>query len=59
MAGKPPDFHVFVSRKGSDDKNFYTRVGAAWQVGNDGISVKLDALPTNGELVLFPPREET
>jgi len=58
MAGKQPDYHVYTSRKGSDDKNHYTRLGAAWTVGNDGISVKLDALPVSGELVLFPPREE-
>lgn len=57
MAGKKPDYEVFVSRKGSDDKTHYSRVGAAWNVSNDGISVKLDALPTDGSLVLFPPRE--
>jgi hypothetical protein len=54
--GNQPDFHVFVSRK-NGEKNFYTRVGAAWNVANDGISIKLDALPTDGSLVLFPPRE--
>ena len=58
MAGKTPDYHVFVSRKGSDDKTHYSRVGAAWNVASDGISIKLDALPTDGSLVLFPPKEE-
>jgi hypothetical protein len=57
MAGKRPDYEVFVSRKGSDDKNHYLRIGAAWKVGNDGVSLKLDALPVNGEAVMFPPRE--
>jgi hypothetical protein len=57
MANKP-DFYVYVSRKGSDDKNHYTRVGAAWQVSNDGLSIKLDALPTNGELICFPPKDD-
>lgn len=55
---KKPDFKVFVSRKGNDDKSFYHEVGAAWKVANDGISINLHALPTDGKLVLFPPREE-
>lgn len=55
---KKPDYHVFVSRKGSDEKNYYTRVGAAWAVSNDGISIKLDALPVDGSLILFPPKPE-
>lgn len=58
MAGKRPAYHVFVSRKGSDDKTYYSRIGAAWQVASDGISIKLDALPLDGELVLFPPKDD-
>lgn len=57
MANHKPDYEVFVSRK-SGEKTYYNRVGAAWSVANDGISIKLDALPTNGELVMFPPRSE-
>ena len=57
-SGARPDFGVFVSRKGSDDKNFYTRVGSAWNVSNDGISIKLEPnIAISGECVLFPPRE--
>ena len=55
--GKRPDFEVFISQKGKDDKNYYTKVGAAWNVASDGISVKLTALPLDGSLVLFPPKE--
>lgn len=54
--GSKPDFDVFVTEK-RGDKNWYTRIGAAWNVSNDGISIKLQALPINGELVLFPPKE--
>ena len=54
--GKRPDYEVFVSQKNGDD-NFYTRVGAAWNVAKDGISIKLTALPVDGSLVLFPPKE--
>lgn len=53
---KKPDYEVFVSEKNGDDKNFYTRVGAAWNVAKDGISIKLKALPLDGNLVLFPPK---
>lgn len=58
MAGKKPDYGVFVSREGSDGKNYYTRIGSAWKVSNDGVSIKLDALPVSGEAVLFPPKDE-
>lgn len=58
MAGKSPDYGVFVSeRREGQEKAFYTRIGSAWCVSNDGISVKMQALPVNGELVLFPPRD--
>lgn len=57
MAGNKPDYGIFVSRK-NGDKVHYTRIGSAWSVSNDGISLKFDALPTNGEAVLFPPKEE-
>lgn len=56
--GQKPDFEVFVSQK-NGDKNFYTKVGAAWNVSSDGISIKLTALPVDGSLVMFPLREET
>jgi len=54
--GNTPDYEVFVSEK-NGDKNYYTKVGAAWNVSNDGISIKLRAMPLDGNLVLFPPRE--
>lgn len=57
MAGKRPDYEVFVSSK-NGEKTYYNRVGAAWCVGNDGISIKLQAVPVNGELILFPPKSD-
>lgn len=53
---KKPDYEVFVSEKNGDDRTYYTRVGAAWNVAKDGISIKLKALPLDGNLVLFPPK---
>lgn len=58
MAGKKPDYAVYVTREGSDGKTFYNRIGSAWRVANDGISIRLDALPVGGEMVCFPPREQ-
>lgn len=53
-----PDFGVFVSRK-YGDKSFYTRVGSAWHVSNDGISIKLEPnIAISNECVLFPPKED-
>lgn len=48
-----PDYDVFVSHE-NGDKNWYTNVGAAWNVAKAGISIKLKALPIDGNLVLFP-----
>lgn len=55
--GKKPDYRVYVTRD-NNGKTFYNPIEAAWKVGNDGISIRLDALPVSGECVLFPPREE-
>ncbi len=55
--GRKPDFAVYVTRE-ANGKNHYTRIGSAWRVANDGVSIKLDALPVDGSLVLFPPRED-
>ena len=57
MANRKPDYRVMVSRK-NGDKNFYTEVGAGWDVAKDGISIKLHALPTDGQLVVFPRKDE-
>jgi hypothetical protein len=56
MARKP-DYDVFVSEK-NGDKTFYTKIGAAWKVGSDGVSIKLKPnLAVSGECVLFPVTE--
>lgn len=55
---KKPDFNVCVSRKGSDDKNYYTTIGAAWSVKDGGISVQLQALPVDGKMVLFRKKDD-
>ena len=32
--GQKQDYEVFISQKGADDKNHYTKVGAAWNVAS-------------------------
>lgn len=64
MAGRKPDWKVFVSREGQDaqgnDKQFYTEVGAAWLVGDGAISITVHSLPLDGKLVCFKnePKEK-
>lgn len=53
---KKPDLHAYVVT-GPEDKPFYTKIGAAWKNKVDGYGLRLDALPVNGEIVLFPPKE--
>lgn len=55
--GEKPAFDVFVSSQ-NGGKNHYNRVGAAWNVAKGGISIKLAALPVDGNLVLFPFKEK-
>jgi len=55
--GQKPQYDVFVSREVERGKNFYTRVGSGWEVAKGGISVRLDALPVNGQLVIFPAKD--
>lgn len=57
--GNKPAYDVFVSREIDKDRNFYTRIGSAWNVAKDGISIALDATPVDGRMVLFPAREKT
>lgn len=62
MAGRKPDYKVMVSREGrakdGSDKNYYSDIGVAWRVANDGISVQLNAVPVDGRMVLFPIEEK-
>ncbi len=52
-----PDYAVFTQ---ITDTAPLVRIGAAWQHNKGkGLSVRLDALPVNGTLVLFPPRDES
>ena len=54
---RKPDLNAYVVT-GTAEKPFYTKIGAAWENKVGGYGLKLDALPVNGEIVLFPPKEK-
>lgn len=54
---RKPDLNAYVVT-GTTEKPFYTKIGAAWTNSKNGYGLRLDALPINGEIVLFPPREK-
>lgn len=48
---------AFTVRPGKDGgKDFWVRIGTAWPTKQNGWSLRLDALPINGEIVLSPPK---
>lgn len=52
---KTPDYDLFITETGSNNKTFYTRIGAAWKHSKgDGINISLQAIPVDGSLVAFP-----
>lgn len=51
-----PDLIVYTV-SGEGDKAFWTRIGAAWKNSKGGFSIKLNALPLDGSLVLLPPKK--
>ena len=57
MANNKPDLIVHTVT-GTNENPFWTRIGAAWKNSKGCFSIKLNALPINGELVLLPPRED-
>ena len=54
---KKPDYDALVSH-GDKRKCHYTNVGAAWNVAKGGINVKLNAFPSDGNLILLPCKGE-
>jgi hypothetical protein len=56
---KPYDVVCPVERgEGQAKKTFWVRCGAAWPKDGDKWSIQLDVLPTNGRLMIMPPKEK-
>lgn len=54
---KQPELLAYAVEE-RDSKSYYTKIGAAWATKNGGYSIRLNALPIDGKLVLFPPKED-
>ena len=52
-----PTLHAFTVTE-SNGKRFFHEIGAAWPNSKGGYSLRLHALPVNGEIVLLPPKEQ-
>lgn len=53
-------YNVTVAEEGKDGKTYFTKVGVAWPQRDDAKSfmkIQLTALPVNGELILFAPKD--
>ncbi len=53
-----PHLNAFVV-KGTDEKPIFIKIGAAWQNRSGGFQLYLDALPTDGKVVLLPFKEKS
>jgi hypothetical protein len=51
-----PKFNV-VAVKTVNEKDYFTRIGVAFPLEQGGFNVLLDAVPTNGRLLVLPDRE--
>ena len=57
--GRAPDYHAIQPIKGSGEKTYWHRIGAAWRLEEkDGLRVHLSALPIDGDFVLMPPKQK-
>jgi len=55
----PPSHRLFVVKKTKGAKDYWMPVGAAWpHKSGTGFNIKLDALPTDGELVMLDKSQE-
>lgn len=58
MSKTPSYYNVTVATTGKDDKTYFNKIGVAFPGkagGKSFMTIKLDAVPVNGELVLFAP----
>ena len=55
--GRKPDFNAFTSPE-MDSKAKPRQIGVGWyHEKGDGFSIVLDAVPIDGRIVCFPPKE--
>lgn len=54
---KMPSHIAYSVEEGKGDKNHWQKIGAAWPAKNDGLTLKLNAIPLDG-VVSLRSREE-
>lgn len=56
--GRKPDYMAYGIQEGNNGKTYANKVGAAWQhKDGEGVQIKLDSVPVNGEISLRTLRE--
>ena len=49
---RQPSHIAYRVEEGKDDRNHWQKIGAAWPAKNDGLTLKLSAIPLDGTVVL-------
>lgn len=56
---KRPTLIAYQVKTTGEDQTFWTAIGAAWlNKDNFSFSLTLDAIPTDGRIQLYPPKEQ-
>lgn len=57
-----PTYEAFTAREykdGNQTKTYWCKIGAAWPTkSGEGLTLRLDALPIDGQISLFVPKEK-
>lgn len=57
MSNTKPNLRAFVATQ-SGERSYFTEIGAAWKNKKGGFTIKLNALPVSGEIILLPPKDK-
>lgn len=49
---KLPSHYAYTVNEGRDHKSHWQKIGAAWPAKDDGMTLKIDSVPLNGEIIL-------
>ena len=49
---KLPSHYAYNVKKGTDNKDHWQKIGAAWATKQGGLSLQLDTMPFNGKVAL-------
>ncbi len=57
MKGQRPDFIAYMTVETGRDKTHWKEVGVAfWNRNQESMTVRLNALPLSGKVILMPPK---